>query len=115
MIYVGLVALVIETIRCPDMSAGFGRMSTMTQRLLYEQLGATLLCAVVLVMLATARSLYAQMSRPLPAIFPRLMWGIVAFYQLLIIPVLVSGRCDTPAEQSRGRAGMGECGTRGTA
>ena len=87
---VGLVGLVIETIRCPDMSAGFGLMSSMTQRLLYQQLGAILLCAVVLVMLATARSLYVQMSRPVPAVFVRLMWGVVVSNQLFVIPVLVT-------------------------
>jgi hypothetical protein len=87
---VGFVGLVIETIRCPDMSAGFGLMSSMTQRMLYQQLGAILLSAVVLVMLATARSLYVQMSRPVPAVFVRLMWGVVVINQLFVIPVLVT-------------------------
>jgi len=87
---VGFIGLLIETIRCPDMSAGFGLMSSMTQRLLYQQLGAILLSAVVLVMLATARSLYVQMSRPVPAVFVRLMWGVVVINQLFVIPVLVT-------------------------
>lgn len=102
---VGLVGLVIETIRCPDMSAGFGLMSSMTQRMLYQQLGAILLCAVVLVMLATARSLYVQMSRPVPAVFVRLMWGVVVINQLFVIPVLVTTtRCALHRTQCRGHS-----------
>lgn len=89
MILVGVAALVVESARCPDMSSGFGLMSVVTQRLLYQQLGVVLLCAVVLVMLATAKSLCVQMNRPVPKVFPRLLWGLVAANQVFGITILV--------------------------
>ena len=84
-----LAGLIIETIRVPDMSAGFGLLGVTTQRMLHQQFGASSLPAVVLVMLATARSLYVQMGRPLPTVFPQLMWGAVIVNQLFVLPTLV--------------------------
>lgn len=92
MIRVGVSALLVQTIRCPDMSSGFGLMSIVTQRLLYQQLGVVFMCAVVLVTLATAKSLYVQMSRPVPKVFPRLLWGVVAANQMFVAAVLVRSK-----------------------
>lgn len=89
LILVGLGGLVIETIRAPDISAGFGLMSIMTQRMLYQQFGAMVLPVAVLVLLATAKSLSVQLSRPLPKVFPRLMWTLIAINQILVLPTLV--------------------------
>ena len=64
-------------------------MSIMTQRMLYQQFGAAVLPVAVLVLLATAKSLSVQLSRPLPPIFPRLMWTLIAINQILVLPTLV--------------------------
>jgi hypothetical protein len=57
--------------------------------MLYQQFGAVVLPVAVLVLLATAKSLSVQLSRPLPPIFPRLMWALIAINQILVLPTLV--------------------------
>ena len=96
LICVAVAALIVDTIRAPDMSAGFGIHSLTTQRMLYQQFGASTLPAVVLILLATAKSLSVQLGRPLPKVFPRLMWTFVVINQLFVLPSMVrTSRRDT--------------------
>ena len=64
-------------------------MSILSQRLLYAQLGCFLTYAVVLVMLATAKSLYVQVHRQVPQRFSRALWAIAIFNHLCSIPIFV--------------------------
>lgn len=88
LVLLGLCALTIESIRAPDMQGGFGVYSCLTQRLLYEQLGCFFLYCLVLVLLATARSLYLQMHRRLPRAFELSMWAIVGGNHVVSIVII---------------------------
>jgi len=91
----GTLGTIVQTIRCPDVAAVFGRMSVSANRLLYAQLGCLGLEALVLVMLATARSLYMQMQRSVPRIFTVAFYSIIIINHTLSIPIIVGNIIST--------------------
>ena len=98
LIVIGTLGTIVQTIRCPDVAAVFGRMSVSANRLLYAQLGCLGLEALVLVMLATARSLYMQMQRSVPRIFPIAFYSIIIINHTLSIPIIVGNIISTDAD-----------------
>lgn len=90
LILLGLLAMMVQTVRTVDPSSAFDRLDLPTQRALYAQLGAVLMYAVILVVCGTARTLCVQLSRPLPKWFIRAVWGINIANHITTVPVSIS-------------------------
>lgn len=90
LIWLGFLSMTIQTIRTVDPSSAFGRLSLPVQRSLYTQLGCILMYCVVLVVLATAKSLCVQLGRPVPLWFTRTLWGINIASHITAFPCIVA-------------------------
>lgn len=90
LIWIGIVSMVLQSIRTVDPSSAFGRLSLPVQRSLYSQLGAILFYAVVVVVVATAKTLCVQLGRPLPNWFSPTMWGINVASHISTFPCLIA-------------------------
>lgn len=111
LILIGVLACIVGSLRACDPNSGLGLISIFVSRSLYQEFGIICLYALVLVMLATARTLFVQMQRPMPVVYRYSMWGIAHGQQALFVPlwiwVQVGVSRDDPAMQMRGWLAQG--------
>ena len=89
LILIGVVACFIGSLRACDPNSGLGLISVFVSRSLYQEFGITCLYSLVLVMLSTAKTLFVQMQRPMPAFYKYGMWGLVSTEQFGFIPAWI--------------------------
>jgi hypothetical protein len=108
MLLFGTAALVVQTIRAYDLSSMYGTYSVSFQHGIHAQVTAILLDALVVMLLSTARSLYVQINRKIPAYHFWLLWMPVILYHLFSAAYAIwegmLWRKDSPATHLRGFA-----------